>query len=123
MTGTLVTAAGHAGDKNPTGGAAARNRDLTLVHMHSSLVIAYLSLLVGLGAGLLAVRAAQPIMLRLVVLIGLVVAQGVVGSVHLHRCACGSGGLRWPERRRVRRPRPRYGRRCVAGRARAAFQS
>lgn len=83
VTGTLVTAAGpHAGDKSPQRVVPRLNVEiLTLVHTHSSLVIAYLSLLVGLGAGLLAVRAARPIMLRLVVLIGLVVAQGVVGSV------------------------------------------
>ena len=83
VTGTLVTAAGpHAGDKNPQRVVPRLKVEiLTLVHMHSALGIGYLSLLVGLGAGLLAIRAARAIRQRLVVLIGLVVAQGVVGSV------------------------------------------
>jgi heme a synthase len=52
-----------------------------LVHMHSSLLVAYLALLIGLGFGLLAVRAALPVMVRLGVLLALVVAQGLVGTV------------------------------------------
>jgi cytochrome c oxidase assembly protein subunit 15 len=53
----------------------------TLVHMHSSLLVAYLSLLVALGFALLAVRAPRPIMARLGVLLALVCAQGLVGTV------------------------------------------
>jgi cytochrome c oxidase assembly protein subunit 15 len=52
-----------------------------LVHAHSSLLIGYLALLVGLGFGLLAVSAPRRVLLRLGVLIALVVAQGVVGTV------------------------------------------
>ena len=53
----------------------------TLVHLHSSLLVAYLSLLVGLGFALLAVRAARPVLVRLGVLLVLVCAQGLVGTV------------------------------------------
>lgn len=49
--------------------------------MHSSLLVAYLSLLVALGFALLAVHAPRAIMVRLAVLVGLVFAQGVVGTV------------------------------------------
>ena len=53
----------------------------TLVHLHSSLLVAYLSLLVGLGFALLAVRAARPVLVRLGVLLVLVCAQALVGMV------------------------------------------
>jgi cytochrome c oxidase assembly protein subunit 15 len=43
--------------------------------------VAYLSLLVGLGFALLAVHAPRPVMLRLGVLLVLVCAQGMVGTV------------------------------------------
>jgi heme a synthase len=49
--------------------------------MHASLLIAYLALVVGLGFGLLAVHAPRSVMLRLGVLLALVVAQGLVGTV------------------------------------------
>jgi heme a synthase len=83
VTGTLVTAAGpHAGDRSPTRTVPRLKVEIeTLVHMHSSLLIAYLALLVGLGAGLLAVHAARPILLRLGVLLALVCAQAAVGTV------------------------------------------
>ena len=48
--------------------------------MHSSLLIAYLALLVGLGCGLLAVRATRAVLVRLGVLLALVCAQAVVGT-------------------------------------------
>jgi heme a synthase len=51
------------------------------VHAHSSLLVAYLGLLVGLGFGLLAVRAPRPILLRLAVLVLLLLAQATVGTV------------------------------------------
>jgi cytochrome c oxidase assembly protein subunit 15 len=51
------------------------------VHLHSSLLVAYLSLLVALGFGLMAVRAPPPVLLRLGVLLALVLAQGLVGTV------------------------------------------
>jgi cytochrome c oxidase assembly protein subunit 15 len=83
VTGTLVTGAGpHAGDKSITQPVPRLQVEITtLVHMHSSLLVAYLSLLIALGFGLLAVRAPRPVMLRLGVLVGLVFTQGVVGTV------------------------------------------
>lgn len=83
VTGTLVTGAGpHAGDKSLERVIPRLEVEiLTLVHMHSSLLVAYLSLVVALGFGLAAVRAARPVMVRLGVLVALVCAQGLVGAV------------------------------------------
>jgi cytochrome c oxidase assembly protein subunit 15 len=83
VTGTLVTGAGpHAGDKSATQPVPRLQVEITtLVHMHSSLLVAYLSLIVALGFGLLAVRARRSILLRLGVLVLLVCAQGLVGTV------------------------------------------
>lgn len=83
VTGTLVTGAGpHAGDKSVTQPVPRLQVEITtLVHMHSSLLVAYLSLVVALGFALLAVRAPRPVLLRLTVLLVLVVAQGLVGTV------------------------------------------
>ena len=82
VTGTLVTAAGpHAGDRSPTRTVPRLKVEITtLVHMHSSLLVAYLALLVGLGFGLLAAGAARPVRLRLAVLVALVFAQATVGT-------------------------------------------
>jgi cytochrome c oxidase assembly protein subunit 15 len=82
VTGTLVTAAGpHAGDKSASRTVPRLGIEIpTLVHAHSSLLIAYLSLQVGLGFGLLAVHAPRPVLLRLGVLVALVVAQALVGA-------------------------------------------
>lgn len=83
VTGTLVTGAGpHAGDKSVDRTIPRLEVEITtLVHAHSALMVAYLSLLIGLGFGLLAVRAPRPVLLRLGVLVVLVVAQGLVGTV------------------------------------------
>jgi cytochrome c oxidase assembly protein subunit 15 len=83
VTGTLVTAAGpHAGDKNMDRVVPRLGVEITtLVHLHSSLLIGYLSLLVALGFALLAVRAPRPVLVRLGVLLILVCAQGLVGTV------------------------------------------
>ena len=83
VTGTLVTGAGpHAGDKSIDQPVPRLQVEITtLVHMHSSLVVAYLSLLVGLGFALLAVRAPRAVLTRLGVLVALVVAQGLLGTV------------------------------------------
>ena len=82
VTGTLVTAAGpHAGDRSPTRTVPRLEIAVeTLVHAHSSLLVAYLALLVGLGFGLLAVHAARPTLRRLIVLLALVCAQAAVGT-------------------------------------------
>ena len=83
VSGTLVTGAGpHAGDKSIDQPVPRLQIEITtLVHMHASLLIAYLALVVGLGFGLLAVHAPRSVMLRLGVLLALVVAQGLVGTV------------------------------------------
>ncbi len=82
VTGTLVTAAGpHAGDKSPNRTVPRLKVEITtLVHMHSSLLVSYLALLVGLGFGLLAVGAGRATMVRLAVLLALVFAQAAVGT-------------------------------------------
>ncbi|MEE6179526.1 heme A synthase [Mycobacterium sp. 050134] len=82
VTGTLVTAAGpHAGDRSASRTVPRLKVEIeTLVHAHSSLLVAYLALLVGLGFGLLAVHAARPILARLGVLVVLVCAQAAVGA-------------------------------------------
>ena len=83
VAGTLVTAAGpHAGDTSPYRTVPRLRIEITtLVHAHSSLLVAYLGLLVGLGFGLLAVHATRPVLLRLGVLVLLVFAQAAVGTV------------------------------------------
>jgi heme a synthase len=83
VSGTLVTGAGpHAGDKSTVRVVPRLEVEITtLVHVHSSLLVAYLSLLVALGFGLLAVHVPRPVLLRLGVLLVLVLAQGAVGTV------------------------------------------
>ncbi len=85
VTGTLVTGAGpHAGDKSPDQPVPRLEVEITtLLHLHSSLLVAYLALVVGLGFGLLAVRAARPIMLRLGVLLIAIVGQALIGVVQV----------------------------------------
>ncbi|MCV7219698.1 COX15/CtaA family protein [Mycolicibacterium elephantis] len=86
VTGTLVTGAGpHAGDRSIARTIPRLEVEITtLVHLHSSLLVAYLALLVGLGFGLLAVHAARPVLVRLAVLLVLVCAQGLVGVVQFY---------------------------------------
>jgi cytochrome c oxidase assembly protein subunit 15 len=86
VTGTLVTGAGpHAGDKSVDRTVPRLQVEITtLVHVHSSLLVAYLSLLVALAFALLSVRASRPVMLRLSVLLALVCAQGLVGTVQFY---------------------------------------
>lgn len=86
VTGTLVTGAGpHAGDKSALQPVKRLQVEITdLAHLHSSLLVAYLSFVIGLGFALLAVRAPKPVLLRLAVLAGLVLAQGAVGAVQFY---------------------------------------
>ncbi|KQH77542.1 hypothetical protein AO501_33115 [Mycobacterium gordonae] len=86
VTGTLVTATGpHAGDKSPSRTVPRLKIEInTLVHAHSSLLVSYLSLLVGLGFGLWAARAGRPVMRRLGLLVALVVAQAGVGTAQYY---------------------------------------
>jgi heme a synthase len=83
VAGTLVTAAGpHAGDTSPNRTVPRLRIEITtLVHAHTSLLIAYLTLLVGLGFGLLAVHAPRPVLVRLAVLLAAVFGQAAVGTV------------------------------------------
>lgn len=86
ITGTLVTGAGpHAGDKSPDRVVPRLEVEIvTLAHTHASLLVAYFSLLVGLGAGLLAVSAPGSVMRRLRLLLGLVAGQALIGVVQYH---------------------------------------
>ena len=83
VTGTMVTGAGpHAGDKSLERPVPRLQVEITtLVHMHSSLLVAYLSLLVGLGFALLAVHAPRVVLTRLGVVVALVAGQGALGTV------------------------------------------
>ena len=83
VTGTMVTGAGpHAGDKSLDRPVPRLQIEITtLVHMHSSLLVAYLSLVIGLGFGLLAVCAPRDVRTRLAVLVVLVAAQGLLGTI------------------------------------------
>lgn len=84
VTGTLVTGAGpHAGDKSATRTVARLKVEVaTLAHLHESLLIAFLGLLVGLCFALAAVRAAKVVIRRLALVIALTFAQGVIGVVN-----------------------------------------
>lgn len=86
VTGTLVTGAGpHAGDKSLDAPVPRLEVEVTtLVHLHSSLLIAYLGLLVGMGFGLLAVRAPRRVRVRLAVTLVVAAAQGLVGVVQFY---------------------------------------
>ena len=86
VSGTLVTGAGpHAGDKSLDKPVPRLEIEIvTLAHAHGTLLVAYLSLLVGLGAGLLAVGSPAMVKRRLTVLVALVAAQGLVGFVQYH---------------------------------------
>lgn len=83
IAGTLVTGAGpHAGDKSIERPVARLEVEIvTLVHLHSQLLIGYLALLIGLAFGLFATGITKPVRDRLFVLLGLVLAQSMVGIV------------------------------------------
>jgi cytochrome c oxidase assembly protein subunit 15 len=55
-----------------------------LVHAHANLLVGYLSLLIGLGAGLLAVGASRRVRRRLVIVLAVVATQGLIGVVQYH---------------------------------------
>ncbi|HEY5856138.1 MAG TPA: heme A synthase [Aldersonia sp.] len=81
--GTLVTGAGpHAGDKSIERTVPRLEVEIvTLVHLHSQLLVGYLALLIGLGFGLYAVGASDYVKRRLFVLVALVLAQSLIGVV------------------------------------------
>lgn len=86
VTGTLVTGAGpHAGDKSPQRVVPRLEVEVvTLAHTHATLMIAYVSLLIGLAAGLMAVGAPRRVMRRLAEVVGVVLLQGLIGVVQYH---------------------------------------
>ena len=83
VTGTLVTGAGpHAGDKSIDAPVPRLQVEIvTLVQLHATLLVAYLSLLIALVFALRAVAAPRPVLQRLAVLLVLVAAQALVGRV------------------------------------------
>ncbi|MGH3726969.1 MAG: COX15/CtaA family protein [Mycobacterium sp.] len=86
VAGTLVTGAGpHAGDKSLTRVVPRLQVEVTtLVHLHGTLLVAYLALLLGLGFGLAAVGVTRRIWVRLTVLLALTAAQALVGIVQFY---------------------------------------
>lgn len=86
VTGSLVTGAGpHAGDKSPQRVVPRLEVEIvTLVHAHALFMVAYLCLLIGLGAGLVSVAAPRRVMRRLAEVLGLVLMQGLIGVVQYH---------------------------------------
>jgi cytochrome c oxidase assembly protein subunit 15 len=83
VAGTLVTGAGpHAGDKSATQPVPRLQVEITtLVHLHTSLLLVYLTLVVVLGFALRTTGAPRSVTTRLWVLLALVCAQGLVGTV------------------------------------------
>lgn len=83
VAGTLVTGAGpHAGDKSIDRPVQRLEVEIVpLVHLHAQLLVGYLALLIGLAFGLYAVGITEPVRKRLFVLLGLVLAQSLVGVV------------------------------------------
>lgn len=83
IAGTMVTGAGpHAGDKSSVKTVPRLPIQIvTLVHTHAQFVVGYLALLVGLIFALYAVGAQRRIVTRAFVLLGVVLAQGLVGIV------------------------------------------
>jgi len=83
VAGTFVTGAGpHAGDQSVTKPVARLKIEIvTLVHAHAEMVVAYLALIIGLGFGLAAVGMTRALRNRLIVVIALVCAQGLIGIV------------------------------------------
>ncbi len=79
VAGSFVTAAGpHAGDaKTPRLQLSVE----VLAQVHAELLFGYLGLLVGLGFALRAVAAPDRVLRRYAVLVGVVVAQGLLGGV------------------------------------------
>jgi heme a synthase len=83
VAGTLVTAAGpHAGDKSIQAPVPRLQIEIvTLVHLHATLLMVYLALLLGLGFALRRVRADRRVIRRLVVLLMLVAVQALIGRI------------------------------------------
>lgn len=79
-SGTMVTGAGpHAGDDRIGGADRLQLPIQWLVHFHAELMIGYVCLLIGLVAGLIALKTPGPAIRRSWILIGMIAAQAVVG--------------------------------------------
>ena len=122
VTGTTVTGAGpHAGDKSPQRIVPRLEVEIIAGACAPTFLFIYLSLLIGLGAGLFAVYAPRSIMRRLLVLVLLVMAQGLLGAVQFFT---GCPPCWSPFTSPVRRPAPRHRRAmgvdATAGRAQDA---
>ncbi|KZF13128.1 MAG: heme A synthase [Rhodococcus sp. (in: high G+C Gram-positive bacteria)] len=83
IAGTMVTGAGpHAGDKSIDEPVPRFQVEVvTLVHLHSQLLVGYLALLVGLGFALYAVGAPEMVKKRLKIVVAIVLAQALIGIV------------------------------------------
>lgn len=83
IAGTMVTGAGpHAGDKSADSPVKRLDEPIVdLVHFHADFVIAYVSILVALAFALLALKTAQDVRHRLYVVIGIAVAQALIGII------------------------------------------
>ncbi|NUS42859.1 MAG: heme A synthase [Mycobacteriaceae bacterium] len=83
VAGTMVTGAGpHAGDKDNLETVPRLALPIVaLVHAHAQFVVGYLALLIGLLCGLYAVHAARPVLARGWAVLGVALAQGLVGVV------------------------------------------
>ncbi len=80
VSGTMVTGAGpHAGDARIGAADRLQMPIQWLVHFHAELMIGYVCLLIGLVAGLVALRTPGPAIRRCVILIVLIAVQAVVG--------------------------------------------
>ena len=76
----MVTGAGpHAGDARIEAADRLQLPIQWLVHFHAELMIGYVCLLIGLLAGLIALRTEGPAIRRCAILIGLIAAQAVIG--------------------------------------------
>ena len=80
VSGTMVTGAGpHAGDARVGVADRLQLPIQWLVHFHAELMVGYLCLLIGLVAGLVAMRTQGPAVRRCAILMGMIVAQAAVG--------------------------------------------
>lgn len=80
VSGTMVTGAGpHAGDARIGVADRLQLPIQWLVHFHAELMVGYVCLLIGLVAGLVALRTEGPAVRRCAILIGMIAAQAVVG--------------------------------------------
>ena len=80
VSGTMVTGAGpHAGDARIGVADRLQLPIQWLVHFHAELMVGYVCLLIGLVAGLMALKTPGPAIRRGAILIGLIALQAVVG--------------------------------------------